>query len=36
MDLQQIIWQGVDWIYMVQDIDKWWAAVDLVKNLQVL
>ena len=35
MDLEQIAWQGVDWIYKVQDTDNCQATVNMVTNLQV-
>jgi hypothetical protein len=31
MDLREIRWEGVDWIYLVQ---KWWALVNAVMNLR--
>jgi hypothetical protein len=33
MDLCCILWDYVDWIYLVQNVDMWWAAVG---NLRVL
>jgi hypothetical protein len=36
MDLREIGWQGVAWIYLVQDRHWWWAVVNTVMNLQVL
>jgi hypothetical protein len=35
MDLREIEWDGVDWIYMTQDRDKWRAVVNAVLNLRV-
>jgi hypothetical protein len=35
MDLREIGWNGVDWIYMAQDRDPWRALVNTVLNLQV-
>jgi hypothetical protein len=35
IDLREIGWDGVDWIDMVQDKDKWRALVNTVMNLQV-
>jgi len=35
MYLEQIAWQGVDWIYKVQGTDNWQATVNTVTNLQV-
>jgi hypothetical protein len=33
MDLREIGWDGVDWIDMVQDRDRWRALVNMVLNL---
>jgi hypothetical protein len=35
MDLKSIEWEGVDWLYMAQDRDRWWAFVNTVMNLGV-
>jgi hypothetical protein len=35
MDLQQMLWEGVDWIDMAQDRDRWRAFVNAVMNLLV-
>jgi hypothetical protein len=35
MDLREIGWQYVDWMYMVQDRNKWQAFMNTVMNLQV-
>jgi hypothetical protein len=35
IDLREIGWEGVDWIHLAQDRDKWWAFVNTVKNLRV-
>ena len=34
MDPKEIIWEGLDWIALAQGMDKWWALVNLVMNLQ--
>jgi hypothetical protein len=26
-------WEGVDWIYLVQDMDQYWALVNMVRDL---
>jgi hypothetical protein len=26
MDIKEIEWEGVDWIGLAQDKDKWWAV----------
>jgi hypothetical protein len=36
MDLREIGWEGVNWIHLAQDKDQRWAAVNTVKNHQVL
>jgi hypothetical protein len=36
MDLAEIEFDGVDWIGMAQDRDKWRALVNAVMNLRVL
>jgi hypothetical protein len=28
-------WEGMDWMYLAQDRDHWWALVNAVMNLQV-
>jgi hypothetical protein len=35
MDLRQIGWDGMDWIELAQDRDKWRALVNTVMNLAV-
>jgi len=34
MDLQEVGWEGMDWIALAQDRDRWWALVNVVMNLQ--
>jgi hypothetical protein len=37
MDLREIGWgEGVEWIYLTQDRDCWWALVYVVMNLWLL
>jgi hypothetical protein len=36
MDLREIGWGGMDWIYLAQDRDQWRAVVNTVMNLRVL
>jgi hypothetical protein len=36
MDLREIGWEGVYWIYLAQDRDQWRALVDTVMNFPVL
>jgi len=33
MDLREIRKEGVDWIYLTQDRDHWWALVNTVMKL---
>jgi hypothetical protein len=35
MDLGQIGWGDVDWIYLAQDGEQWRALVNTVMNLRV-
>jgi hypothetical protein len=35
MDLREIGWEGVDWIHLPQDRDKWQAVLNTVTNLRV-
>jgi hypothetical protein len=35
MDLQEVVWEGVDWIDMAQDSDRWRALVNVVMNIRV-
>jgi hypothetical protein len=35
MDLREIGFGDVDWIYWAQDRDRWWALVNTVMNLRV-
>jgi hypothetical protein len=32
MEIQQ---EGMDWIHLAQDRDKWWALLNTVINVQV-
>jgi hypothetical protein len=35
MDLGEIEWVGMNWIYLARDTDQWMALVNIVINLQV-
>jgi hypothetical protein len=35
MDLREVWLEGVDWIHLIQDRDKWLAVVNTVMNLRV-
>jgi len=36
MDLQELGREGMDWIELVQDRDRWWTLVNVVMNIRVL
>ena len=36
MDLKEIEWEGVGWIYVAQDREDWQASVNMVMTFQVL
>jgi hypothetical protein len=33
-DLEEIGWEGGNWIHLAQDRDQWWALVNMVMNFQ--
>jgi hypothetical protein len=35
MDLQEMGWEGMDWIDLAQVRDRWQALVNMVVNVQV-
>jgi hypothetical protein len=35
IDLQEVGWEGADWIQMAQDRESWRAVVNAVMNLRV-
>jgi hypothetical protein len=35
MDLREIVWDGMDWIDLAQNMDQWRALVNTAMNLRV-
>jgi hypothetical protein len=35
MDLREIVWEGVDWMHLAEDREKWRALVNTVMNLLI-
>jgi hypothetical protein len=36
LDLEEIGWGSVEWVYLAQDRERWRAVVNAVMNLRVL
>jgi hypothetical protein len=36
MDIRDIEWEGVDWMHLVEERDRWRVLVNTVTNLRVL
>jgi hypothetical protein len=35
MDVQEIGWEGMDWINSAQDRDRWQGVVNMIMDLQI-
>jgi hypothetical protein len=35
MDVKEVGLEGVDWIYLAEGMDKWWALLDAIMTLGV-
>jgi len=35
MDLQEVGWEGMGWIDLAEDRDRWWVLVNAVMNLWI-
>jgi len=35
MDVRKIIWEGLQWMHLVQDRDQWRGVVNTVLNLRI-
>jgi hypothetical protein len=35
MNLREMGWKDVDWMYLVQDRDHWWDPLSMIMNFQV-
>jgi hypothetical protein len=35
MDLKEIGWDGLEWVYLVLDEEQWLAVVNTVMNLRI-
>jgi hypothetical protein len=35
MDIQAVGWEGMDWIVLAEDRDRWGAVVNAVMNLRI-
>jgi hypothetical protein len=35
IDLEETVWEDLDWIDLAEDRDRWWAFVNTVMHLRV-
>jgi hypothetical protein len=35
MDIKEIKWEGIDWINLVKDRDKWWDVMNMRMKFKV-
>lgn len=35
IELEEFVLDGIDWIYVADDSDKWWSALDKGMNIAV-
>jgi hypothetical protein len=35
MDMKEVEWRGMDWIYLAPSRVKWWVVMNMVMNIQV-
>jgi hypothetical protein len=35
MDLEYVGWEGMDWVAVAWDRDRWWALLNMVMNIRV-
>jgi hypothetical protein len=35
MDLEEVVWESMEWIELAEDRDRWRPLVNVVMNLQV-
>jgi hypothetical protein len=32
MDLEEIGWEGVEWMHLAQERDQWWAVMNMLRK----
>jgi hypothetical protein len=33
MQLKEMRWEGVEWIHLAQDMDQWWALLNMAVSI---